>query len=255
MPKPILRIPMLAIHLQRDLSTAGFNPNKQTQCTPLLATSIKQRLEGGSAAAAAAAAEGAAPAAEGGAVAGAGAAAAGGAEGAGGRHHPLLLRLLSKELGCAPEDIVDFELNVVDTQPGVIGGGCFLVLCSGLCALALGWGDTGGRQPSPAWRACELGVGGSAALACSEAAVRAARRSACAPTKRCCPVTLAHNPSPGGEDEFIFCGRLDNLCMSYCALQVGAAGGGCFAELAGQLNATELRRPAAATQAPPFAPF
>lgn len=28
-PKPILRIPMLAIHLQRDLSTAGFNPNKQ----------------------------------------------------------------------------------------------------------------------------------------------------------------------------------------------------------------------------------
>lgn len=24
----------------------------------------------------------------------------------------------------------------------------------------------------------------------------------------------------GGEDEFIFCGRLDNLCMSYCSLRV-----------------------------------
>ncbi|KAL4425327.1 hypothetical protein ABPG75_009343 [Micractinium tetrahymenae] len=130
-PKPILRIPMLAIHLQRDLSTAGFNPNKQTQCTPLLATSIKQKLEGSSGEAAG----GEAAAAGNGAAADVSAAA---------RHHPLLLRLLAKELGCRPEDIVDFDLNVIDTQPGVIGG---------------------------------------------------------------------------GEDEFIFCGRLDNLCMSYCSLQ------------------------------------
>lgn len=56
----------------------------------------------------------------------------------------MLLRLLSKELGCEVDDIVDFELNVIDTQAGVVGG---------------------------------------------------------------------------GEDEFIFCGRLDNLCMSYCCLQ------------------------------------
>ena len=37
-------------------------------------------------------------------------------------HHPVLLALLAKELGCSPADIVDFELNVCDTQPGVIGG-------------------------------------------------------------------------------------------------------------------------------------
>jgi aspartyl aminopeptidase len=138
-PKPILRIPMLAIHLQRDLSTAGFNPNKQTQCTPLLASSIKSKLEGGAAGApAAAAARAATGGAEGAAGAGPDSAspgAAAGSEGVGAsaatRHHPLLLRLLAKELGCAVEDIVDFELNVIDTQAGVIGGGCVGCLAGG----------------------------------------------------------------------------------------------------------------------------
>lgn len=139
--------------MQRDLSTAGFNPNKQTQCTPLLATSIKQKLEAGSGPAAAPAAaapaapaggEAAAPAADGGAAAAA-APAAGSAEGASARHHPLLLRLLAKELGCAADDIVDFELNVIDTQPGVIGG-----------------------ESLGSWSGCRLGFGGCA----SGAAVR-----------------------------------------------------------------------------------
>lgn len=110
-PKPILRIPMLAIHLQRDLSTAGFNPNKQTQCIPLLANSVKEKLESGGGDDDAKAA--AAPTAGG----------VGTSEGAGARHHPLLLRLLAQECGCDTGDIVDFDLNVVDTQAGVIGGG------------------------------------------------------------------------------------------------------------------------------------
>ncbi len=39
-----------------------------------------------------------------------------------GPHHPSLLHALAAKLGCEAGDIVDFELNVCDTQPGVIGG-------------------------------------------------------------------------------------------------------------------------------------
>lgn len=39
--KPILRIPMLAIHLQRELYDQGFKPNKQTHCVPVLTTALK----------------------------------------------------------------------------------------------------------------------------------------------------------------------------------------------------------------------
>ncbi|KAH7685655.1 aspartyl aminopeptidase protein [Dioscorea alata] len=38
-------------------------------------------------------------------------------------HHPLLLQLLSEELGCNSEDIMGIELNVCDTQPSCLGGG------------------------------------------------------------------------------------------------------------------------------------
>jgi hypothetical protein len=38
------------------------------------------------------------------------------------KHHPLLLSLLSEQLGCSPADIVDFEINLCDVQPGVLGG-------------------------------------------------------------------------------------------------------------------------------------
>ena len=47
-----------------------------------------------------------------------------------GKHHSVLVKRLAQEAGCKPEAIVDFELNVCDTQPGVIGG--VLPLCAGL---------------------------------------------------------------------------------------------------------------------------
>ena len=38
------------------------------------------------------------------------------------RHHPYFISLLAEEAGCKPEDILDFELSLYDTQPPCIGG-------------------------------------------------------------------------------------------------------------------------------------
>eukprot|EP00803_Ostreobium_quekettii_P010162 evm.model.scf_1929.6 EVM.evm.TU.scf_1929.6 scf_1929:28918-31297(+) len=93
--RPIMRIPMLAIHLYRDIYREGFKPNNQTHLAPILATSVKAECEGRGQ----------------------------GQEGSSQQHHAALLDILAAELGRSdPADIVDFELNVCDTQAGVIGG-------------------------------------------------------------------------------------------------------------------------------------
>ncbi len=153
--KPILRIPMLAIHLQvthshcnkpqkhlirsphagrwplpwewtvlklvcvcvcvcappqRDIHTAGFKPNLQTNFAPVLATAVKAQLSK-------AASNGTAPAPA------AGSADEGDTKGSAGtsstsdstcasKHHPLLMELIAGQLGVTPADIVDFELHV-----------------------------------------------------------------------------------------------------------------------------------------------
>lgn len=107
--RPILRIPMLAIHLYRDIYTEGFKPNKQQHLAPVLATYAQNELDGSN----------------------------------GTGHHPVLLKLIAEELGCGIEDIIDFELNLCDTQPGVIAGaanefvfvGRLDNLCSSYCSL------------------------------------------------------------------------------------------------------------------------
>lgn len=42
------------------------------------------------------------------------------------KHHSLLVKAIAEQLQCSPSAILDFELNVCDTQPGVIGGNAYL---------------------------------------------------------------------------------------------------------------------------------
>ncbi|XP_062852893.1 aspartyl aminopeptidase [Trichomycterus rosablanca] len=97
--RPILRIPHLAIHLQRDINDS-FGPNKENHLVPLLASAVQDELETG------------VPASSGACDA------ACTAE----KHQPALTRLVCCELGVEPETLLDFELCLVDTQPGTIGG-------------------------------------------------------------------------------------------------------------------------------------
>lgn len=115
-PRPILRIPNLAIHLSRNVNTDGFKPNKETDTKPILATQLAASLNQplptpngppheqhqlhqqqqpdekrpvGLAAS---------------------------------RHAPLLLSVLADQLNVEAEHIVDLDLCVADTQPCAIGG-------------------------------------------------------------------------------------------------------------------------------------
>eukprot|EP00899_Mesostigma_viride_P028329 jgi/Mesvir1/8681/Mv02620-RA.1 len=132
--RPILRIPNLAIHLDRSVNESGFKPNTQTQLLPIIATQVKASLEcpapdvaGAGSAAGSAAATAPAAAAAGAPGEGAGA----DSLSASARHHPILMKLLADELGCAVDQIVDFELQVCDAQPSVIGGAAREFIFSG----------------------------------------------------------------------------------------------------------------------------
>lgn len=90
-PRPLLRIPTLAIHLDRGVSDA-FKFNNEEQLVPVLATAVRAALD---------------PEQSGDTDA---------------RHHALLIRVLAEQLGCKPEQIREFELCVCDTQPAAVGG-------------------------------------------------------------------------------------------------------------------------------------
>jgi len=78
--KPLLRLPNLAIHMNRKVNEDGLKFNRQTELPLLLAAATDV------------------PARE------------------------TFLRLVGDSVGCAPEDILGFELNVFDTQPGAFWG-------------------------------------------------------------------------------------------------------------------------------------
>eukprot|EP00475_Leptophrys_vorax_P021179 TRINITY_DN28911_c0_g1_i1.p1 TRINITY_DN28911_c0_g1~~TRINITY_DN28911_c0_g1_i1.p1 ORF type:complete len:462 (+),score=117.22 TRINITY_DN28911_c0_g1_i1:29-1387(+) len=88
--RPLLYVPNLAIHLNRDVNESGFKPNFESHLLPVLSTAIKDRFEskddGGSA------------------------------------HHASLLDLIAKELGVETSQIYDFELSLFDVNPSTIGG-------------------------------------------------------------------------------------------------------------------------------------
>uniref|UniRef100_A0A671YWU3 Aspartyl aminopeptidase n=1 Tax=Sparus aurata TaxID=8175 RepID=A0A671YWU3_SPAAU len=95
-PRPLLRIPHLAIHLQRDINDS-FGPNKENHLVPIIATAVQEELETGSAS-------------------------SGDASCATSTHHPALVKVLCSELGVEPEALLDFELCLTDTQPAALGG-------------------------------------------------------------------------------------------------------------------------------------
>eukprot|EP00009_Paramoeba_aestuarina_P009405 CAMPEP_0201521466 /NCGR_PEP_ID=MMETSP0161_2-20130828/14438_1 /ASSEMBLY_ACC=CAM_ASM_000251 /TAXON_ID=180227 /ORGANISM="Neoparamoeba aestuarina, Strain SoJaBio B1-5/56/2" /LENGTH=461 /DNA_ID=CAMNT_0047920107 /DNA_START=45 /DNA_END=1430 /DNA_ORIENTATION=- len=82
--RPLLRVPSLAIHLNRTVNTEGFKFNTETELTPVIATTL-------------------------------------GAEAAG-SDKPVLLEVLSKELDVDISSIVDYDLCLADFQPSTIGG-------------------------------------------------------------------------------------------------------------------------------------
>ncbi|WVR06333.1 hypothetical protein IAU60_003364 [Kwoniella sp. DSM 27419] len=128
--RPLLRIPTLAIHLDRTANDA-FKFNKETEFLPILGL-VAEQLNG--------AADGGAPRSRAGTPQPFGSARSANASGSATparqdaetddrdiahmqeKHHPLLLAVLADELGCSIEDIQDFELSLYDVQPSTVGG-------------------------------------------------------------------------------------------------------------------------------------
>ncbi|KAK3807921.1 MAG: peptidase M18 [Benniella sp.] len=100
--RPILRIPTLAIHLDRTVGE-GFKFNNETHLTPIIST-VTKSLTGEPSKPMKPDTEinGDIPLSD--------------------KHHPILMHLLSKELDVPVDKIMDFELCLYDTQPSAIGG-------------------------------------------------------------------------------------------------------------------------------------
>ncbi|KAJ7346014.1 hypothetical protein JRQ81_001964 [Phrynocephalus forsythii] len=95
---PILRIPHLAIHLQRNVNES-FGPNTELQLVPILATEAQAALEKEESMTGTTC-----------------------SSSFQNRHPPALLALICSQLEVKPEQVVEMELCLVDTQPPTLGG-------------------------------------------------------------------------------------------------------------------------------------
>ncbi|KAK1271884.1 putative aspartyl aminopeptidase [Acorus gramineus] len=130
--EPIMRIPTLAIHLDRGVSE-GFKVNTHNHLLPVLATSIKAELQKLASVNGSLELEIDNDAKKTNAKSIAD----------NKKHHPILLQLLADQASCQPDEICDFELQLCDTQPSNIGGvlkefifsGRLDNLCMSFCSL------------------------------------------------------------------------------------------------------------------------
>ena len=100
--KPIARVPMLAVHLDRGTGTK-VTINTETHLPAILCSVVKDQLLGK---------EESKESKEAAHTAGTAAA----------NHHNALLQLVAAEVGTTVESIVDFDLQLCDVQPSTIGG-------------------------------------------------------------------------------------------------------------------------------------
>ncbi|KAJ3189999.1 hypothetical protein HDU85_000290 [Gaertneriomyces sp. JEL0708] len=91
--RPMLRIPTLAIHLDRGVND-GFKFNKEDQLTPIITSAASKELNGN--------VEATGPNES--------------------KHAPQLLQIIADDLGVEASQIGDFELCLYDVQPSVFGG-------------------------------------------------------------------------------------------------------------------------------------
>jgi aspartyl aminopeptidase len=102
--RPILKIPHLAIHLNREVNEK-FAPNKESHLNAILSTIVQENAYFKGKRPAEAAGKTAAPREQ------------------HEKHHPLLVEMIRQELGLASaSEIYDMELSLVDVQPAQIGG-------------------------------------------------------------------------------------------------------------------------------------
>ncbi|XP_072020761.1 aspartyl aminopeptidase-like [Amphiura filiformis] len=99
--KPILRVPNIAIHLFRK-HNESFGPNKETEMVPILATCVQEEIEKLPQQNEEKKDDKATCQAD--------------------KHQPALINLICDQLNTKPEQIMDFELCLADTQPATIGG-------------------------------------------------------------------------------------------------------------------------------------